>query len=89
MQCRAKSPTPAWSEATQSHKSPGWVLVYPVIKWTKQVASHFGGTRQGLTISWPGHNGFHWELCNITEDYSEYNDLAAKQPEKLKELHAL
>jgi len=22
-------------------------------KWTKQVASHFGGTRQGLAISWP------------------------------------
>src|SRR5215470_9256792 len=24
-------------------------------KWTKQVASHFGGTRQGMAISWPGH----------------------------------
>lgn len=34
-------------------------------------------------------NGYHWELYNITEDYSEYNDLAAKQPEKLKELQAL
>jgi hypothetical protein len=22
-------------------------------KWTKQVASHFGGTRQGMAISWP------------------------------------
>ena len=21
----------------------------------KQVASHFGGTRQGMAISWPGH----------------------------------
>src|SRR5260370_30893267 len=34
-------------------------------------------------------NGYHWELYNIAEDYSEYNDLAAKQPEKLKELQAL
>ena len=22
-------------------------------QWTKQVASHFGGTRQGMAISWP------------------------------------
>jgi hypothetical protein len=157
-------------------------------KWTKQVASHFGGTRQGLCISWPGHitdlggirtqfhhvidivptileatgirapeevNGikqkpiegvsmaytfdkananvpstrktqyfemisnrgiyqdgwyacttppvppwvlnapmpavadYKWELYNITEDYSQYNDLAAKMPDKLKELQAV
>jgi len=24
-------------------------------KWTKQVASFFGGTRQGMVMSWPGH----------------------------------
>jgi arylsulfatase len=24
-------------------------------KWVKQVASHFGGTAQGMAISWPGH----------------------------------
>jgi len=34
-------------------------------------------------------NGYHWELYNIAEDYSEYNDLAAKQPGKLKKLQAL
>ena len=34
-------------------------------------------------------SGYHWELYNITEDYSEYNDLAAKNPDKLKELQAL
>ena len=34
-------------------------------------------------------NGYQWELYNITEDYSEYNDLAAKNPDKLKELQAL
>jgi hypothetical protein len=171
--------------------SVGWAWAFDTpFKWTKQVASHFGGTRQGLAISWPGHikdvggirtqfhhmidivptileatgvkapgevngikqrpiegvsmaytfdqananapskretqyfemlgnraiyhdgwiaattpptlpwkmgsgtlpdvvNGYHWELYNITEDYSEYNDLAAKQAEKLKELQAL
>jgi len=31
-----------------------WAFDSP-FKWTKQVASHFGGTRQGLAISWPGH----------------------------------
>ena len=37
----------------------------------------------------PDINDYKWELYNITEDYSEYNDLAAKNPDKLKELQAL
>jgi arylsulfatase len=165
-----------------------WAFDTP-FKWTKQVASHFGGTRQGMAISWPGHikdpggirtqfhhvidivptileasgikapvtvdgitqrpiegvsmaytfdqanakapskrvtqyfemlgnraiysdgwiasttppappwmlgtgklpelNGYKWELYNLTEDFSQYNDLAAKNPAKLKELQAL
>ena len=31
-----------------------WAFDTP-FKWTKQVASHFGGTRQGMAISWPDH----------------------------------
>jgi hypothetical protein len=31
-----------------------WAFDTP-FKWTKQIASHFGGTRQGMVISWPGH----------------------------------
>ena len=34
-------------------------------------------------------NGYRWELYNIAEDYSEYNDLAAKMPDKLRELQEL
>ena len=34
-------------------------------------------------------NGYKWELYNIAEDYSEYNDLAAKMPDKLRELQEL
>ena len=34
-------------------------------------------------------DGYTWELYNIAEDYSENNDLAAKNPDKLKELQAL
>jgi arylsulfatase A-like enzyme len=179
------------SEKTYPHMSVGWAWAFDTpFKWTKQVASHFGGTRQGLAISWPGHikdvggirsqfhhmidivptileatairapdtvngikqkpiegvsmaytfdqananvpskretqyfemlgnraiyhdgwiaattppappwvmgqakmpdvaNGYNWELYNITEDYSENNDLAGSNPAKLKELQAL
>jgi len=182
----------AWgSDKTYPHMSVGWAWAFDTpFKWTKQVASHFGGTRQGLAISWPGHikdvggirtqfhhvidivptileatgipapdtvngikqrpiegvsmlytfdqanasapskhvtqyfelagnrgiyhdgwmanttpptpvwdlatgklpdleTGYKWELYNISEDYSQFNDLAAQQPEKLKEMQAL
>jgi arylsulfatase len=41
------------------------------------------------TAQLPDVNDYKWELYNIAEDYSENNDLAAKNPEKLKELQAL
>src|ERR1700756_5233610 len=177
------------SDKTYPHMAVQWSWAFDTpFKWTKQVASHFGGTRQGLAISWPGHitdvggirsqfhhvidvvptileatgikapdevngikqkpiegvsmtytfdkananvpskhdtqyfemfanraiyhdgwvaattppappwllgtaklpedvvNGYKWELYNIAEDYSESNDLAAKMPEKLREM---
>src|SRR5271167_971609 len=167
------------SDKTYPHMSVAWAWAFDTpFKWTKQVASHFGGTRQGLAISWPGHikdpggirtqfhhvidivptileaagiqapdevNGikqkpiegvsmlytfdsananapskrdihqdgwvaattppapvwelgtgamppldqYKWELYHINEDYSEFNDLAASNPDKLKELQAL
>jgi arylsulfatase len=178
------------SDKTYPHMSVAWTWAFDTpFKWTKQVASHFGGTRQGLAISWPGHikdpgsirTQFHhvidivptileaagiqapeevkgikqkpiegvsmlytfdsananapskrdtqyfemvgnraiyhdgwiaattppappwelgtgamppldqykWELYNIADDYSEFNDLAASNPAKLKELQAL
>jgi len=44
------------SEKTYPHMSVGWTWAFNTpFKWTKQVASHFGGTRQGMAISWPGH----------------------------------
>jgi len=178
------------SNKTYPHMSVAWTWAFDTpFKWAKQVASHFGGTRQGLAISWPGHikdpggirTQFHhvidivptileaagiqapdvvkgipqkpiegvsmlytfdsananapskrdtqyfemvgnraiyhdgwvaattppsppwelgtgtmppldqykWELYNIAEDYSEFNDLAASNPDKLKEMQAL
>src|SRR6478736_5431048 len=182
----------AWGSAeTAPHMAVGWTWAFGTpFKWTKQVASHFGGTRQGMAISWPGHitdlggirnqfhhfidvvptileatgiqapvmvdgvaqkpidgvsmaytfdkananapstrttqyfemfgnraiyhdgwiaattppappwlmglgrlpnvlNGYHWELYNIAEDYSENNDLAAKMPDKLRYMQEL
>ncbi len=29
-----------------------WAFDTP-FKWTKQIGSHFGGTRQGMAMSWP------------------------------------
>ena len=44
------------SDKTYPHMSVAWTWAFDTpFKWTKQVASHFGGTRQGLAISWPGH----------------------------------
>ena len=182
----------AWgSNTTYPHMAVAWAWAFDTpFKWTKQVASHFGGTRQGLAISWPGHikdvggirpqfhhvidivptilqasgikapeevngikqrpiegvsmaytfdqanakapskrdtqyfemvgnraiyhdgwiasttppappwtlgtakmpdlaNGYQWELYNLAEDFSQYNNLAAKNPQKLKEMQAL
>ena len=46
----------AWgSAATYPHMAVAWSWAFDTpFKWTKQVASHFGGTRQGMAISWPG-----------------------------------
>ena len=44
------------SEKTYPHMSVAWSWAFDTpFKWTKQVASHFGGTRQGMAIAWPGH----------------------------------
>ncbi|WP_079574390.1 arylsulfatase [Bradyrhizobium erythrophlei] len=178
------------SDKTYPHMSVAWSWAFDTpFKWTKQVASHFGGTRQGMVISWPGHitdaggirtqfhhmidivptileaagiqapamvngiaqkpiegvsmaytfdkananapskrdtqyfemfanrgiyhdgwyacttppvppwlmgteklpeiNDYKWELYNIADDYSQNNDLAASNPDKLRELQAL
>ena len=48
---------PFWgSERTFPHFAAGWAWAFDTpFKWTKQVPSHFGGTKQGVAMSWPGH----------------------------------
>lgn len=182
----------AWGgPETQPHMAVPWSWAFDTpFKWMKQVASYFGGTRQGMVISWPGHindpgairtqfshvidivptileltgipapvtvngvaqkpiegismmytfdkananapsrhttqyfeifgnraiyhdgwiactippappwlmgtakmpdvvNGYKWELYNVADDYSEYNNVADKMPDKLNEMKQL
>lgn len=46
----------AWgSEKTYNHMAVGWTWAFDTpYKWTKQMASHLGGIRQGMCIAWPG-----------------------------------
>jgi arylsulfatase A-like enzyme len=42
------------SDQTYPHMTVNWSWAFDTpFKWTKQIASHFGGTRQGMAIAWP------------------------------------
>jgi arylsulfatase len=45
----------AWgSNQTYPHMAVPWAWAFDTpFSWTKQIASHFGGVRQGMAISWP------------------------------------
>jgi len=45
----------AWgSDKTYNHMAAPWAWAFDTpFSWVKQVASHFGGIRQGMAISWP------------------------------------
>ncbi|MEX0676980.1 MAG: sulfatase-like hydrolase/transferase [Pirellulales bacterium] len=42
------------SDQTYNHMAVAWSWAFDTpFKWTKQIASHFGGTRQGMAVAWP------------------------------------
>jgi arylsulfatase len=42
------------SDRTYPHMAMPWSWAFDTpFSWTKQIASHFGGTRQGMVIAWP------------------------------------
>src|SRR5262249_45177069 len=42
------------SDKTYNHMAVGWTWAFDTpFKWTKQIASHFGGTRNGMCVAWP------------------------------------
>jgi arylsulfatase len=43
------------TDRTYPHMAVPWTWAFDTpFSWTKQVSSHFGGTRQGMCVSWPG-----------------------------------
>ena len=47
----------AWgTDKTYNHFAVPWAWAFDTpYKWTKQIPSFFGGTRNGMAIAWPGH----------------------------------
>jgi len=57
---------------TYNHYPVGWAHAMDApMQWTKQVASHFGGTRNGLVISWPARikdkGGLRTQFCHVID----------------------
>jgi len=57
---------------TYPHMAAGWAVATDTpFEWTKQVASSFGGTRNGMVIRWPKRIKAHGELrsqfCHVTD----------------------
>jgi arylsulfatase len=62
------------SPSSYNHYSVGWAWAMNApLQWTKQVASHWGGTRNGTIVHWPG--GIH-EPGGIREHFTHVIDVA-------------
>jgi arylsulfatase A-like enzyme len=63
----------AWgTDRTYNHMAVGWAWAFDTpYSWTKQIASHLGGVRQGMCISWPGHikdlGGIRNQFCHMID----------------------
>ena len=61
-------------EASYGHYSVGWAWAMNTpLQWTKQVASHWGGTRNGTIVHWP--NGIE-ERGGVRSQFTHVTDLA-------------
>jgi arylsulfatase A-like enzyme len=59
---------------TFNHYPVGWALAMDTpFQWTKQIASHFGGTRNGMVISWPARikekGGIRTQFSSVIDIY--------------------
>jgi len=57
---------------TYNHYPVGWAhAMDSPMQWTKQVASHFGGTANGMVISWPARikdkGGIRSQFCHVID----------------------
>ncbi|MBV8571512.1 MAG: sulfatase-like hydrolase/transferase [Acidobacteriaceae bacterium] len=60
------------SDKTYNHFAVPWAWAFDTpYKWTKQIPSFFGGTRQGMAIAWPGHitdkGGVRWQFHHVID----------------------
>ena len=60
------------TDQTYNHFAVPWAWAFDTpYKWTKQIPSFFGGTRQGMAISWPGHitdkGGIRWQFHHVID----------------------
>lgn len=60
------------SPTTFNHYPVGWAHAMDTpFQWTKQIASHFGGTRNGMVISWPARikdkGGLRSQFCSVID----------------------
>ena len=62
-----------WGDAdTYPHYSYEWAWTFDTpYKWTKQIASYFGGTKNGMVISWPArikdNGGVRWQFHHVID----------------------
>ncbi|EIZ78145.1 sulfatase [Novosphingobium sp. Rr 2-17] len=57
-----------------NHYSAGWAWATTTpFQWMKQVASHFGGTRNPLIVDWPGHTS---DSKRVRGQFGHVNDIA-------------
>jgi arylsulfatase A-like enzyme len=62
-----------WGTAsTYPHYAVGWAWAFDTpYKWTKQIPSYFGGTKQGMAISWPAKitdkGGIRWQFHHFID----------------------
>lgn len=78
----------AWGSAgSYPHMAVAWSWAFDTpFKYTKQIASHFGGTRQGMAISWParikdagGIRGQFHHIIDIVPTILEATGISAPQ----------
>ena len=60
------------SDLTYPHMAIPWTWAFDTpFSWTKLIASHFGGTKQGMAISWPkvikDKGGIRWQFHHVID----------------------
>jgi len=71
-----------------NHYPVGWAhAMDSPMQWTKQVASHFGGTRNGMVISWPARikdkGGLRQQFCHVIDIVPTIYEAAHIAPPKV------